>query len=149
MKSVGDRIKELDPHTAGDDSDEGFVQAIASSAPLVREFDQLAAEIASGDARDAAPSLCKGFEQILALYYPPEGVPGSYRSTDFDFPKFIGHELFVLFVGHLLQHERFTTLNDCLAENLYGPNGRREDHLYSFRDLSKHIALLDTTRAPL
>jgi hypothetical protein len=125
--------------------DEELVDALTNSVPLVVQFAQLAEMIARHGALESAVALMRGFESILQGYFLPPGRGGSFRQTDFDFAKFVGHELFVTLASALLRAERFDVLQAVLDVDLCVDtnNGRVNQ---PWMELSEYCALLDDVR---
>jgi len=142
-----DELRRLKPDTSGPEGDELLVHAIREWAPLLEGFARLCDAVAAAAARDAARALHKFFEQLLGLYFLPKGFSGSYRETDFDFYKFVGHEAFVVFVAYLIREERWEIINEVLGRALFVENGSHSEPLFEFEALSKHLALLDEVRS--
>ncbi len=124
-----------------DNLDELLVQAIDKSTVLVIEFSQIAKIIAEVNSYDAALALYKGFEDILNKYDLPVGFSGHYGPTDFDFYKFIGHELFVSFVSFLLRERRWEVITAILDEDIYVRN-RPNFRIVSFDYISDYVELI-------
>ena len=96
MKWLRNELDKLNPNFSREDvADELLVQAIEETKELVVEFAHLAESIATMNNSEAAQSLYKNFELIFERYNLPTNFSGSYQTIDFDFYKFIGHELFV------------------------------------------------------
>jgi hypothetical protein len=145
MQSVVEDLKRLDPPNTGTIDDEALVGALGQSVPIVRDFARLAEAVASANSEEAAKELLKGFERILELYDLPKGSSGPFRSIDFDFYKFLGHELFVVFCGHLIREERWTILEEVVDATLYVETGRGESNK-PVGALSAYVGLLDEVR---
>jgi hypothetical protein len=96
------------------------------------------------NAHDAAHAVYKGFSSILGCYNLPRGYVGSYQETDFDFYKFIGHELFVTFFSFLIQENRWEIITELLEKDIYleNPHGTSKPGLVEFTYVSKQVQLL-------
>lgn len=140
---VGELIK-LNPKDLDGEADENLVQAINQTVPLLQGFGELAGTIAAANSGDAARAVHKGFESLLVLYrHPPQA--GSYRPTDFDFFKFVGHEAFVIFGAALIRDSRWPILNEMLVTPfMVEMNAGLQALPYAF--LADHVALLDSVR---
>lgn len=94
---------------------------------------------------DVSLELYKCFELILERYYLPRDFSGSYRNSDFDFYKFIGHELFVIFFSFLIRESNWELIADLLEEDIYVENNEiyGKPSLVSFTYVSQDLDLLN------
>jgi hypothetical protein len=124
--------------------DELLVAAIDKSQDLCSGFTRLAEAIASMKDLDAVKTLYSGFGGIVALYAPPRGA-GRYYDTDFDFAKFIGHELLAILFSFLVRDDWWEILSDLLDEDIHVPVTMSGSQNYvSFGYVSQKVALLDS-----
>jgi hypothetical protein len=125
-------------------SNKSFDEAIGQTKGIVLEFARLAEVIATMNAFEAAHAMYKGFGSILECYNLPRGFVGTYQDTDFDFYKFMGHELFVTFFSFLIREKRWKLSTELLEEDIYieNPNGTSKPELVPFTYVSKQIQLL-------
>ena len=125
------------------DLDEILVQAIAQTQRLVSEIAHVSEAISSMNAVEASFAIYKGFSTVLDRYNLPSGFAGSFRKVDFDFYKFMGHELFVTFFSFLVREERWEMVADLLDENIYVTNNRQHyAGTVSFTHVSDYVELL-------
>ena len=68
-----------------------------------------------GDAT-IADELYSWFGQVLERYSLPRGFSGSYNEADFDFFRFVGHELFVTLFAFLLREQQWGIISKLLGE---------------------------------
>lgn len=114
-----------------DERDDLLVDSIKKTRKLVIDFAQLGQSIAMMNTSETALALYRTFDTILKHY------------NDFDFYKFIGHELLVTLVSFLIRDNRWATLADILGEQIYIENRVREQAgLVSFGYISKNVGLL-------
>ena len=145
MAWLADELKKLDPNGLPGETDENLVQAIETTVPLVHDFGRVSEAIAAMRSDDAARAAFKGFEHILGLYtFTPR--TGTYRETDFDLFKFVGHELCVTLFAYLLHEERWQTIKLLFAERIYVANGSRGPYQAAYGRLSAPVGLLDRVR---
>jgi hypothetical protein len=117
-----------------------LVQAIESQTTNVLQFLRLARKVASGGEQAVALAMHHGFARILEQYQLSRGISGSYYATDFDLPKFIGHELFTSFAALLIKRGNVKLLGDLLRESLLiDADGRT---LRSYCGISAKVDLL-------
>lgn len=107
--------------------DELLVQSINQTAEIVLEFARLAETISGMSAREAAIAVYEGFEEILKRYYQRPDYRGAMRNTDFDFYRFIGHELFVTFFAFLIRQRQWNIITELLQTAFYVDNARGRD----------------------
>jgi hypothetical protein len=136
--------RDAEPH--GKPEDEVLVEAIRSSLPLVEGFAKLADAIARHNAREPALSLMSSFEGVLGSYdMPTTHNGGSWRESDFDFQRFVGHELFVTLAATLLHGDRLELLREILRVDLYVSTIRGRG-LKPWSALYEYCRLLDDVR---
>lgn len=126
-----------------------LADAINKTLPLVLEFAKVAHACAAMDAADAVMAIYKNFDSILIRYENDHRTQSSFRNCDFDFYKFVGHELLVILVAMLLQEKRHRTLKQILAAGIYVERGSGRDEAVGFEYFSQHstlLAHLSTTR---
>lgn len=143
MRDFCRRLMELDQKgDAATEADEAFLAALAASVPALVDFGRLVEGIARHGARDALLATAQGFGQLLERYQFPPRQGGSWRDTDFDLFKFVGHEAFVMLVAALMRHERWDQLALVLNERytVERGNGPRTE---GFEALSTVVKLLD------
>jgi hypothetical protein len=78
---------------------------------------------------EAAQTVYEGFADILNLYTIPPSPPSGERTFSYDLARFLGHELFVMFVALLIRNKRWELLATLLDEELYARTsdyGQRE-----------------------
>ncbi|MEH1849770.1 MAG: hypothetical protein V7L25_33540 [Nostoc sp.] len=146
MTWLRDELDALKPDfTKGGIPDELLVQSIKQTTDLVIQFARLAEVIATMNNFDTAREIYKQFELILERYNWPCLFSGNYQEIDFDFYKFIGHELFVTFFSFLIKENRWQLITDLLEEGIYVENRQisRKSGLVSFTYISKYIKLLE------
>ncbi|MBL8680171.1 MAG: hypothetical protein JNK05_13430 [Myxococcales bacterium] len=143
---MADLLRVLDtlrPPTTIDD--EALVAALTATRAPVAEFARVAQTLAAYRAEDAAAEVYRGFEQLLVRYDLPQGFSGTYNRTDFDFYKFLGHELLVVLVAAFLREEAWRSINALLRTPL-AVRGSRPDRTTDYKDVSKYTMLLDDVR---
>ena len=147
MTWLRDELDALKPNfpPSGIFLDELLIQSIERTTNLVIEFAKLLETIATMNNADAAHEIYKQFELILERYNLPRTFSGSYRDIDFDFYKFIGHELFVTFFSFLIRESRWELIADLLEKSIYVDNhlisGKQD--VVSFIYVSQYLELLE------
>jgi hypothetical protein len=148
MREIADRIKELTPNLEREKIatwDDELVEAIRQSLPLVTDFARVADAAAVHDSREAALGLFRGFAFLFTQYNLAPGTFGLFHQVQFDFPKFIGHELMVTLFAACIGERRWKTVADLCRETITIPNARRDwdPTPVTFLFASEPIALLD------
>jgi len=103
--------------------DDLIVEAIDNTKHIATEFASVAEIISARNARDAARIVYKGFGEILSRYNPKPSSGGHY-TTDWDYYKFAGHELFVMFFAFLIRDECWPIVAELLGQGIPVSNPR-------------------------
>lgn len=146
MTWLRDELDTLKPDfSAGGVPDELLIQSIEQTTELVVEFARLAEVIATNNNFDAASELYKQFELILERYCLPRRFSGSHQEYDFDFYKFIGHELFVTVFSFFIRDNRWELIADLLVEGIYVNYHKiyQKPDSVSFTYVSQNVELLE------
>jgi hypothetical protein len=128
---------------------EELTAALDLTQETVAEYSKIN-EVASvmNDA-EAALEIDRWFAHIFERYDLPENFNGRFNEADFDYFKFLGHELFVTFIGSLLREQRWDIIESIVAEPIpmrflrreHGPGNAdwsfASQHLLSFINQSK------------
>lgn len=129
--SAGGKVEELE-------------QALNESQEPVLEFSKIVEAIAVMNDAEAAMECYRWFGNILERYHLPEGFSGRYSEADFDFFRFVGHELTVTLFACLLRENRYALIAELLQEPVpvryhrrTGGPGNRE-----WSDASAHAGML-------
>lgn len=145
MNWMVNQLANLAPDFAsGGEADELLVNSLEKTKSLVLEFALIAEAVAINNAAEAAEALYRGFEHILVHYHPPFGFSGSFYERDFDFYRFMGHELFVTLFSFLIRESRFNLIGDLLSNEFYVanlPNGI--PGLVPFGYIASYVRLFD------
>jgi len=109
MKDVASRIDAQRPTLANvDKPDDALIAALSTTTELVKEFNQVTESVAAHDAKEAAVALQEEFHLVLAGYHRRRGGSEAASSVEYDFHKFLGHELFVSLLAPLIREQRWT-----------------------------------------
>jgi hypothetical protein len=153
MDSIIADIKTLTPTFANDGAeqwDDQLVQAIEQSLDLVVGFARVTAAISLMTAKEAAHAIYSRFAGILDLYVLPPHFHGQFHDFDFDLAKFLGHELFVIFISALIREDRWDLVAGLLDEDLLA---RGENFvapsLLPFTAISDFVQLLEMRKGRL
>lgn len=139
------RLQELQPrrHRDGGTADD-LIAAINRTQEPVADFSKIAESIALMNDTEAASEIYRWFGKIFEEYALPENFSGHYFEGDFDYFRFVGHELFVTLIAFLLREQRWELLRHVLGEPItmryvrreHGPGNGSWDYA------SQHLALL-------
>jgi hypothetical protein len=149
MRALADEVNRLAPDLGKADQqklDEPLVEAINQTEDLVVNFSQFSEVIALMGDQEAAHAVYKGFGPILEGYNLPINFGGSFLSVQFDFHKFMGQELFLVFIGKLIAQDRWELTAELLREGIHVANADRGDgrgNYVSFEFMSEPIRLLE------
>lgn len=144
------RLNEKEPPKfSADGTVEKLLAAIEGTQEVVGAFCKIAEVIAIMDDVDAALEVTRWFGNMFEKYNLPERYSGQYSNADFDYFKFVGHELFVSLVACLLRERRWSLIQRVLEEpipmrykaNEHGPGAAEwayaSNHLVSLIDESR------------
>lgn len=144
LNEILQKIITLQPkkHSDGGTVDD-LLKSIDQTQESVAEFSKISETVALINDQEAAKEITHFFGSLFERYDTPKGFSGKLSSADFDFYKFVGHELFTTFVAFLLKENRWETLNLVLQEPIpmnYIPN-QGSGHVY-WDFASEHLPLL-------
>lgn len=126
-----------------------LIDALDRTTDIVADYSRVAATVAAMGDEDTAVELHRAFGAILDAYDTPEGFSGTFYPADFDFFKFIGHELYTTLFAVLIREERWETISRLLnagipvrySRTAQGPANsafhEMSDHVFSFGQLSQ------------
>ena len=146
MAELLEELKKIAPDFSGPgEHDELLVESLEKSIPLCVEFASVASTIAVTNANEAATALYESFGNLISEYYanPSKGAQIYYHYS-FDFYKFIGHELFVIFAAALLREDHWETVSELLSDGIYANNCiNYQPGIAGFNDISDNLVLLE------
>jgi hypothetical protein len=144
-----EQLDALNPALTAENPDELLIAAIELAAPLVTDFGHLSEVISATNSQETANIIYKGFEPLLQRYdYDPNkrgsGLNINGHPLDYDFYKFVGHELFVTFFSFFIRDGQWQLIGDLLNESFYiQDHARRIQQTRSFDYANDHIVLLE------
>ena len=117
LDEVFNRIESFQPpkHSSGGTVD-GLISAINQTQETIAEFSKIASIVAAMNDSTSALEIYHWFGRIFEKYNLPENYSGPVSEADFDYFKFVGHELFVTLVAFLLREQRWNILTNILEE---------------------------------
>ncbi|MDY7007594.1 MAG: hypothetical protein SWX82_27585 [Cyanobacteriota bacterium] len=141
MKWLDNQIEELAPKFSEKtvEKEDLLIKAIEQTEELVIEFASLAEVITTTKkSTNAAISLYQGFGKIVTHYCQPIDLVDSMseilnkyqrsdsvstiNSFDFDFYRFMGHELFVTYFSLLIRENRWELISEILKLEIFYPS---------------------------
>jgi serine/threonine protein kinase len=138
VKAIAPTYSQDGPH------DEQLVAAIDESVTLVLEFQKVASAVARMNASEEALALYKGFRGILENFRLARGFSGHFRESDFDYYRFLGHELMACLFALLIRHDRWPIVSELVEDAIYVDNPENgETHMKGFEYASDFVFLLD------
>lgn len=118
--------------------------AVTNSGGLVRAFSQVCESVALGEDEDANDAIARGFGDVLVEYdHKPDWNGGLSYETWFDFWRFIGHELFTVWIACLLKEERWRLIDLALSKSYFWEQHRARTNQGTvyFDEFSEYIRL--------
>lgn len=93
-----------------------LIQAIDRTLPAVIRFSKIAEIAAVMADTSAVMTIRDWFGQTLERYDLPRGFSGTFSHADFDYFRFVGHELFVTLIAFLLREQQGDIVSRVLSE---------------------------------
>lgn len=94
---------------------EELIEAVSKTQPLLAEFAKLAETNVLMNDMDATEEIFKWFGKVYEKYDPEPNQNGRTSNADGDLYKFVGHEMFVMFISPFLKEERWKELKKILS----------------------------------
>lgn len=95
---------------------EELIAALNLTQEIVAEFSKIAEVVAIMSDMAAALEVQHWFGRIFERYDRPANFSGRYTEWNWDYFKFLGHELYVTFIGFILREQHYEMLEKVLAE---------------------------------
>ncbi len=123
---------------------EDVMEAISKTENIVVEFGKLVEVVAVMKDMEAAREIFQWFGKLLQRYDPPTNEQGRGTNADGDFYKFLGHEMFTMFLTAFFKEENFDALHELMKGILkVGPTRHRDEPTKrSWTYLSEDLPLL-------
>lgn len=102
-------------HSEGGSVDD-LMGAIGNTQEITAEFLKMVNVMAVINDSDLLLEVYRWFGKIFEKYNSPEGYSGKISNADFDYFKFLGHELFVSLIALLIRERRWDTIARILEE---------------------------------
>lgn len=155
MMSVTDRLRELAPDWGNEAPRYDRLRpALDASVEVVADFCRVAQRASAMNDDEAVLALYRGLEPIGVGCTLPNGFGGRFWETQFDFYRFLAHEMMADLVAPLIVDERWEALRTVLARTLMVENAVRlqDSESVTFTYFSQPTTLLahesDRQRAP-
>ncbi len=95
-----------------------LIEAIKGSESTMLIFAELAETIVLMNDNDSSKEIFQWFGKILDKYHPAPNASGRTSNADGDFFRFVGNELFVMFISPFLREGRLETIREILNGTL-------------------------------
>jgi hypothetical protein len=141
VQGLAEDLDKLAPHAVAGDPAENLVKAIERSRSIVDDFGRVAQAAAAERSPDAVHGLVQGMEHLLKRYQFRQ-MAGSFRESDFDLFKFLGHELTAVLAGHLIKAERWSLVGSLFSEQIHHNDLGERPQPVGIDRLSAHALLL-------
>lgn len=122
--------------------DEVLLQALLAATDLVADHARLARVVAQSGRGDCIDACYDGFGPLLRLADENHKGLSRYSPLNGDFGKFVVLEMFVTFIGFLIQAGRWEALSAILARDLY----QQRLGYFPWTHLASYIRTLDEVR---
>lgn len=117
LKEIWGNLVALEPQRPRDNGTVGdLIDSIQRSQEPIAEFSKIAESVAVANDIDCLREIVRWFGNVVEKYANPRGFSGSFSNADFDYFRFIGHEMFVTTIAFLLREQRWDSLKSALAE---------------------------------
>jgi hypothetical protein len=144
MEWLTEQVVALAPDFSNGVNDDLLVEAISKSEQLVIDYGMVTQTSTEMGCIQCLDALYQGFTGILNHYRRPSSFSGTFYNAEFDFYKFIAHELMVMLCGLLIKEERWDTIGELLARGIYVENTRDGvPSLVQFGYISEYLESLD------
>jgi len=104
-----------------------LMEALNKTLEPVAEFSKICEVLAVMSDPDTAIEVHRWFGNVFERYDNARGFSGSFMMSDYDYFKFLGHELFVSLIAFLLREEKWSILEAVLEELIPVPYLARRD----------------------
>jgi hypothetical protein len=138
-------IDELEPKKMRDGgAPSELLLAIPQTQAPIAQFSKMAEVAAVMGDTSILEELYNWFGLILERYEVPRGFSGTSYEADFDFFRFVGHELFVSLFAFLLREQQWDLISKLLAEQIPVRYVRRENGPGNaeWSEVSRHVGIL-------
>jgi len=144
MESLAEELSVLKPNLITGKEDDLLVEALGKSSRLITEYGRVATAMAETANEEAAVAMFQGLSGVLEGYNLRRGYAGQYLTTQFDFDKFIGHELCVMLFQVMIRERRWELIGRLFDEGIYVENAHSSGpEVVDYEYISMHVGLLD------
>jgi DNA-binding XRE family transcriptional regulator len=121
---------------------DSIIEAINASESFLIEFAKISEAVSLVKDFDIAKMVYDNFAEFIDRY--EFNGNGRYHTLDFDYYKFIGHELFVIFISFLVKDSNWEFVAKLLANKIYIQNNyQRQPELVPFGYICQHVEILE------
>lgn len=145
LEHVFKSLKKVQPKMSRDGGNvDDLLTALPKTEDLVAEFAQLSQTVVLMSDTISAREIFNWFGKIKAQYHPEPNEAGKTSNADGDFFKFVGQELFTVFITPFLREEKWNELHEILKSVLRVPPNKwhQSEVRESWGELSDSCPLL-------
>ncbi|MCB1470432.1 MAG: hypothetical protein KDK08_25525, partial [Rhizobiaceae bacterium] len=136
-------IRASEPKKARDGGTaEELIEAITKTQPTVAEYSRICEATAMMGDEESALELYRWLGKIFDLYETSPGFEGRFTYSDYDFFKFLGHELIVTLVALLMREQQWQLIARVLDEPIPMQNLDHQQGNATWEHASEHLQLL-------
>ena len=95
---------------------EELITALRKNSNIIVKFSKIVEVAAIMDDRECISEIYQWFGKIFENYDLPYGFSGAYSNADFDYFRFIGHELIVILFSFLLKEKKWKIIKELFGE---------------------------------
>ncbi|QEC51951.1 hypothetical protein EDD80_1185 [Anseongella ginsenosidimutans] len=119
LNNLIDRIHSLAPKkfSAGGDIND-LLDAIHNTQEPIADFSKIVEMVVVMEDRQCLDEVHRWFGKILEKYQSPEGYQGSYRDGDYDYYRFLGHEMVVTLFAFLVKEGQWKVIWTLLKKTI-------------------------------
>ncbi len=140
MKHIDNHLVKIEPDLSDAAPEfERLKNALDESIPIVATFSRIASRAAEMSDTRSLTELYRGLERIAARYEFQRG--GSYYEYQFDYWRFIGHELTVMLTACMIREGLWKSLRNILDRNLILEHSNPERRSMPFTYLWQPVIL--------
>ena len=124
--------------------DDVYIEKLEESIDLVESMLSVYQVATMSSSQNLIMEIYKSYSSILEGYRKPLGFSGTYSNFEFDFHRFLGHELFVSFFSFLIADLRWDEVSMLLENELYVENTRQgTPGLVPYYGISDYVEILN------
>jgi len=137
------RIVSIEPKKPRDGGTvDELIDGIDKSQEIVAEYSKVIEVMSVMNDFELLQEVYKWFGRIFEKYNLPEGFAGRSNTADFDYYKFIGHEMFITLIAFLLKEKQRESVGQLMREPIPTHVFSRGHENVNWEYASHHLVLL-------